>query len=706
MPNNVTPETDPTSIENLKVDDSFNFKSTTDIQLNVKVSNPAFASEKFRINIYDDFPTVGNLIMSGFTDASQNLKLEFRVPAPLTEIYVEKINSYGASEVKKIATSAYVSADFKKTTPVVSLREQANSGLDCNTGLTKVYENYSGSLNINPGEVIGLKGTYSGNINMNGGVLRVCGSATNLGINLNNNSCEVYFLEGSNVSISSLNMNASGARIYNYSTNLSFTSGVAFACNFENNGKMTVNNDLDINSNGSFTFTNNGEIAVGNNMNNGRNMVNNNYILVKGTYQANSNSTNVNNCKLVINQNFIVNNGGPFTNNAYVGVGGETKINSGVKLTNVNGAQLNTKNIGIDGTIEGTGASKSTVVVTGTFNYINSGTPFSGNLNVCAANYTNSKPEWNAFFNCNNYIPTSACNPQGVGQPTTKDTDKDGVPDDQDDYPTDPTRAFNSYYPTASTWATYGFEDLWPARGDYDFNDLIVYFRITKVLNASNKVVDIKNTYIVKAIGASYDNGFGFQLDDVTSAEIAKVTGSSLTKGGISLNANKTEAGQSKAVIIAYDTPEPLIKRVGGSMFNTIKANGAGTSTTNEIVINFTSPLDQSKVAQSKINPFIFTNGKREVEVHLPNFAPTDKADKALLGTLNDTSKPGSGRYYKTANNLPWVIEIPVQFKYPAEKESIMDAYSNFGKWAGSNGTQYVDWFQNKPGYTEPEKIY
>lgn len=86
-------------------------------------------------------------------------------------------------------------------------------------------------------------------------------------------------------------------------------------------------------------------------------------------------------------------------------------------------------------------------------------------------------------------------NNQGAGNcPTislTVDTDGDGIPDDDDDYPNDAAKAFDNYYPNPSSYASYAFEDLWPNMGDYDFNDLVIRFRINPITNANNKVVEL-----------------------------------------------------------------------------------------------------------------------------------------------------------------------------------------------------------------------
>merc|ERR1711991_317750 len=55
----------------------------------------------------------------------------------------------------------------------------------------------------------------------------------------------------------------------------------------------------------------------------------------------------------------------------------------------------------------------------------------------------------------------------------SEDVDGDGISNAEDDFPDDADRSFNNFFP-ASGYGTLAFEDLWPARGDYDFNVLVV----------------------------------------------------------------------------------------------------------------------------------------------------------------------------------------------------------------------------------------
>ena len=130
---------------------------------------------------------------------------------------------------------------------------------------------------------------------------------------------------------------------------------------------------------------------------------------------------------------------------------------------------------------------------------------------------------------------------------TRRDADGDGVEDDLDEFPDDPKRAFSNVYPAVGSYGTFAFEDLWPSRGDYDFNDLVLEYQFTLITNAANQVTDLNASFVIKAVGASYHNGFGLLLN--TPAENVKsLTGQHLTENYISLLTNGAEL--KKAVLL------------------------------------------------------------------------------------------------------------------------------------------------------------
>ncbi len=124
-------------------------------------------------------------------------------------------------------------------------------------------------------------------------------------------------------------------------------------------------------------------------------------------------------------------------------------------------------------------------------------------------------------------------NPSGQGNCAVLiqvvDADNDGVIDSNDDYPNDPNRAYNNYYPSPGSYNTLAYEDLWPAQGDFDFNDLVIDYNINEVKNANNEIVDVKFSLIVEAVGGTFENGFGVQFDNLLPSNVAAVTGYDIT---------------------------------------------------------------------------------------------------------------------------------------------------------------------------------
>ena len=289
--------------------------------------------------------------------------------------------------------------------------------------------------------------------------------------------------------------------------------------------------------------------------------------------------------------------------------------------------------------------------------------------------------------------------------PTITDTDGDGVYDAVDDYPDDPSRAFNNYYPGEGKNGSLAFEDLWPSKGDYDFNDLVLLYNFNQITNAENKIVDIVGTFTVQAVGAGYKNGFGFQLPVLPSA-VSQVSGFNIGEDFITLAANNVEANQEKATIIVFDNTYNLFEGIGSGYINTSDNRPYVQPESVTVTINFNTPLSVAQVGTPPYNPFIIVNKERGREVHLPGYAPTSLVNTSYFGTEDDDSNIALGRFYKSATNLPWGMNLPVDFEYPVEKTPIIEAHLVFDTWVKSSGFSYMDWYENKLGYRNTQKIF
>jgi LruC domain-containing protein len=287
---------------------------------------------------------------------------------------------------------------------------------------------------------------------------------------------------------------------------------------------------------------------------------------------------------------------------------------------------------------------------------------------------------------------------------TPKDADGDGVTDSRDEYPNDKNKAFNNYYPGKNQVGTLAFEDLWPNKGDYDFNDLVIDYNFNQITNAQNLIVEINAALTVKAIGASLRNPFAIAFNTAPD-NIKSVTGQQLNKKIFELNTNGTEMKQAKAVIPVFDDPYNVLGFTG-SIVNTVNGGAYSAPKTINLKIELNNPVSLSSLGAAPYNPFIVVGGERSKEVHLPGSAPTDLVDATLFGTGDDNTDLKSQKYYLSDKYLPWAINLPVQFAYPAEKQDITKAYLMFNNWANSRGYNYMDWYQNLNGYRDATKLF
>ncbi len=285
---------------------------------------------------------------------------------------------------------------------------------------------------------------------------------------------------------------------------------------------------------------------------------------------------------------------------------------------------------------------------------------------------------------------------------SANDSDGDGVADNLDAYPNDPTRAFNSYYPNEVDYGSFVFEDNWPYYGDYDCNDLVVNFQYQIVTNAQNKVVDVVSKFKIKAAGASKDNGFGIVFNTAPT-NVQSVTGCIKVGNAVTIDAKGYEAGHtSETVIIPFDAVNTLL---GGGMINTSHASGVTVQTALQTVTtHFSNPQDN--IGTPPYNPFIFEAQERGKEVHLKDQPPTELVNTSFFGQLPDASNPGQGKYYRSETGLPWAFEIPINFDYPLETVDILQTYLHFAQWAESGGIDYTDWYTDKAGYRNTANIY
>lgn len=283
--------------------------------------------------------------------------------------------------------------------------------------------------------------------------------------------------------------------------------------------------------------------------------------------------------------------------------------------------------------------------------------------------------------------------------PTCNDSDGDGVTDDWDDYPYDPDRAFNQYTPAEGQYGTFMWEDLWPNKGDYDMNDLVMDYNVVEVTNASLEIVDVINNFYLRAAGAGYlNNGFAIQYPSYWEVN-------SITEDGLDMAYIDTD----DRTVIFFENHRQVFNVSGGDWINTYQTYPFIPTVTWSVTLSMSETSKAKVVApwnQAPFNPFLLADGVRSHEIHLPDYIYTFEMDTALFNTGDDATDPNMDIYFRTENYLPWAILLAESCDYAIEMTQISDAFNYFVEWVQSDGTQKQDWYLDLPGYQNEELIY
>lgn len=275
--------------------------------------------------------------------------------------------------------------------------------------------------------------------------------------------------------------------------------------------------------------------------------------------------------------------------------------------------------------------------------------------------------------------------------PDANDSDADGVLDSADEFPNDFERAFSNYYPSASDSLTLAFEDNWPEKGDYDLNDLVVRQQVRIVYNANNAVTGFILNGAIQARGASHRNGFALRLLNVPSDTLSSA---SLSIGGQNFY-KLSEPGQTDLVIQLWQDSHVFTEtgeEGSCSHFNTVKTCPQLNDVSFQLDVRFAQP--RHTLSHSQFDYFIFRTDFRGRELHFADYPPTDLFDETQFGKFDDTSNPTIGRYFRSADNLPWAVKIPGQWRHPREYIDIIWAYPDYENWVESSGLLSTDWHQ------------
>ena len=265
--------------------------------------------------------------------------------------------------------------------------------------------------------------------------------------------------------------------------------------------------------------------------------------------------------------------------------------------------------------------------------------------------------------------------------PILEDKDKDGVFDQSDKFPDDPSIAFVQKYPPNGNYAI-AYEDLYPNLGDYDFNDFLAFYRVEQHMNASNQIVSMKVYSRAIARSAGYNHDFYIRIKQIDDAN------GTFTMKYYDENNNLVSEESSTAFQNNISLPIfiPTRKAFESAALNYSITNGKlnqphfrGHLT--EAEITFENPIETTNLAIAPYDPYIVVKNTG-YDVHLIGETPID-----------NTKNPIEEHDFIDDNGYPWAMLVPIDWKHPLENVHMEIAYPQFKDWRESGGTTNLDWY-------------
>ncbi len=336
---NDNPNNDIDNFLDLKVSESFDFESFTNVNTEINLGTTKDNGTEI-IQIYDAHPSVGGkLILTGSVNENGIFDIPIRLASRFSEVYVGKLSSVGANEYIPVnIVNSKIQLDFTSNKSVAD-------NDPCTSGCLLTVSGSLGDYTVNANEVICIAENTSASINKlkieSGGTLRVCGNLTVQKYQGNGGNGLLLINELGTVNLPKHSLNID---IENYG-NLNFSGGGNQACQWnsdiDNWGEITCT--IKIINKG--TVTNDGEINM------------------SKEFTNNPGANFINNCELKINKgsNNDFKQNSDFTNNGYVYVKGHAKLTGSSTTTLGLGSLIDTDDFDIEGDIIGPNSQGSQI---------------------------------------------------------------------------------------------------------------------------------------------------------------------------------------------------------------------------------------------------------------------------------------------------------------------------------------------------------
>ena len=243
--------------------------------------------------------------------------------------------------------------------------------------------------------------------------------------------------------------------------------------------------------------------------------------------------------------------------------------------------------------------------------------------------------------------------------------------------------------------SVYAFEDLYPSRGDYDMNDVVVELKDTKTFTKKTTETVYKVTTQTFAL-TTYQNyvtktsGLALSLETPTKPKAIAM--------------KKVVAGTNDTIDVTYNVETFDNYDDVYLLTNDVKGE---INSTYILELTYNDGVKETDKLAS-VKPFLFRNDAESDlrwEVHIPYEAPSPLFDTdKYFGKDDDRSNPDEGKYFVRPGDYPFAFcltgvsidnfEGTILLR-ANERKPIDQLYSEgeFIGWSTSKGRQFTDWY-------------
>ncbi len=258
------------------------------------------------------------------------------------------------------------------------------------------------------------------------------------------------------------------------------------------------------------------------------------------------------------------------------------------------------------------------------------------------------------------------------------------------------------YYPVrANGWGTMIFEDLWPAYGDYDFNDMVFNYKIQLSMRNKNMVEAMKIGIRIKAVGGSLPYDLYLQMSGVKGGEIDEIAPYYTRNAPDDTDLVQLNAGNpvKDPALLKFERIKTRANNPAGAIYvNTERGYEVPEALQTEVgyVVYFRNSVKLEDVTFDKFDFFLGRpEGDGLIEIHRGGFAPSPLGEAAYERLHGTSTNIDRADYYYSNDGLVWAINIPTDVQHAYENVDFLKAYPDFARWARSGGAEASDWYRN-----------